>query len=690
MGKGPSGDGGRAWGWGGCAGAEAQGAGVRPLVTLPCEKWRFPGGGLGLKVGLTCLEAFMRLNLPSFRIPTLLVAGLVCTLDLSAATYRKRPYLLPSATPGRMSLVFQTNGSPGSLVVTYGSTPTALDATASSPVQTHSDYVYRVDLTNLAAGQRVYYRVAMDGAVDTGSFLAPQAVGTSDITFYAYGDTRDDITAQNGVAKALLADVNADPGRRGAFLLHSGDYVYDGTVESEWTSAFFNSTGGPEVKTMLGSLPLVGTIGNHEGTTTLLKKYFPYAFLPSSGFYYSYKQGPVHVLVVDSETVSYSQGSTQYAWLKNELATSTAPLKLVMFHSPAYSAGGGHADNFTAKSQLVPLFTQYGVKVVVGGDNHYYARVPVNGVQYLTSGGGGAPLYTPEASTPNLAKSASAYHFLRFQVLNNATLLRGTAITSGGVVLDTFDVPLSGQPSLQLTCPGNQAVSPGSTVNLTVSPSGGTPPYAIGWLRNGAAIPGATSSTYSFQAQLADHGAVYQATVTDTSVPPQSATCPGAQLSVTDSRDLVLNGTFEGGSTGWAGTTGAIGNWSSYGEPAFEGLKAAYLGGNGRTATETLYQTLTIPSTATQATLGFYLHIDTKETGTTAYDKLAVQVRNSSGSILKTLATYSNANAAPGYQWRTFDCSAFKGQTIRLHFHMTEDSILVTSFLVDQISLRVQ
>ena len=91
------------------------------------------------------------------------------------------------------------------------------------------------------------------------------------------------------------------------------------------------------------------------------------------------------------------------------------------------------------------------------------------------------------------------------------------------------------------------------------------------------------------------------------------------------------------------------------------------------------------------ATLSFYLHVDTSETtSTTAYDKLTVQVLNSSGTVLKTLATYSNLNAASGYTQRSFDLSAYIGQTVTLRFTGTEDSSLQTSFVLDDTSLTVQ
>lgn len=153
--------------------------------------------------------------------------------------------------------------------------------------------------------------------------------------------------------------------------------------------------------------------------------------------------------------------------------------------------------------------------------------------------------------------------------------------------------------------------------------------------------------------------------------------------------ELMVNGGFETGTTPWTGTTAAIGAWS--GQPAYEGTRCAWLGGNGKKTTETLYQQVAIPSAATSATLTFYLHIDTAETTTSrVYDKCVVTVKNSSGTTLKTLATYSNLNKAAGYQVRTFDLSAYKGQTVQVHFNMTEDSSMQTSFVVDQVSLQTK
>ena len=73
-----------------------------------------------------------------------------------------------------------------------------------------------------------------------------------------------------------------------------------------------------------------------------------------------------------------------------------------------------------------------------------------------------------------------------------------------------------------------------------------------------------------------------------------------------------------------------------------------------------------------------------------AYDKLTVQVRSSAGTVLATLATYSNLNKNAGYAQKTFDLSAFKGQTISVYLSGTEDTTLQTSFVVDDFALTVQ
>jgi hypothetical protein len=163
-------------------------------------------------------------------------------------------------------------------------------------------------------------------------------------------------------------------------------------------------------------------------------------------------------------------------------------------------------------------------------------------------------------------------------------------------------------------------------------------------------------------------------------------------VSNTVASQLLGNSGFENGSTNpapWTATSGVIDN--STGEAAHSGSWKAWLDGYGTTHTDTLSQTVTLPSTLSSASLTFWLHIDTAETTTTtAFDTLRVQVTNTSGMVLATLATYSNLNHNTGYTQKSFDVSAFKGQTIKILLTGTEDSSLQTSFVMDDFALTVQ
>lgn len=153
--------------------------------------------------------------------------------------------------------------------------------------------------------------------------------------------------------------------------------------------------------------------------------------------------------------------------------------------------------------------------------------------------------------------------------------------------------------------------------------------------------------------------------------------------------ERIVNGSFESGSTSWSSTSGVITSDSSY--AAKTGTWKAWLNGYGSAYKDTVYQTITIPTTATSATLTFWLRVDTSETTTSkAYDTLKVQVRNSSNTVLATLATYSNLDKGTGYVQRTFNLSSYKGQTIRVYFEGVEDSRVATSFLIDDVSVKTQ
>jgi subtilisin family serine protease len=152
------------------------------------------------------------------------------------------------------------------------------------------------------------------------------------------------------------------------------------------------------------------------------------------------------------------------------------------------------------------------------------------------------------------------------------------------------------------------------------------------------------------------------------------------------SGNLLGNPGFESGNTVWAATSGVI--TSSTGRPARSGSWKAWLTGYGSSHTDTLSQSVTIPSSATSANLSFWIRIDSAETTTsTAYDTLRVQVV--ADGVTSTLATYSNLNENTTYTQKSFNLSSYRGKTVTLRFTGTEDSSLQTSFVIDDTALSV-
>jgi serine protease len=151
---------------------------------------------------------------------------------------------------------------------------------------------------------------------------------------------------------------------------------------------------------------------------------------------------------------------------------------------------------------------------------------------------------------------------------------------------------------------------------------------------------------------------------------------------------LLGNTGFETGTASpWTMSAGVLNNSAS--EPAHAGSWDAWLDGYGSSHTDTVSQPVTITAGKTTATLSYYLHIDTAETSTTAYDHLYVRLYSGT-TLLKTLATYSNLNKNTGYTLHTNDVSAYIGQNVTVKFTGTEDTSLQTSFVLDDVTLNVQ
>jgi hypothetical protein len=133
----------------------------------------------------------------------------------------------------------------------------------------------------------------------------------------------------------------------------------------------------------------------------------------------------------------------------------------------------------------------------------------------------------------------------------------------------------------------------------------------------------------------------------------------------------LANGGFESGSSPWS-LSGA----SVTAARAHTGTSSLVLGGaNSSTASAT--QSIAVPSSGS---LTWWTYVSTQETGTTAYDKLAVKL----GSA--TVATLSNASTAGSWFSTSVPLAAYSGQTVALSFTATNGTKLPTTFWVDDVS----
>jgi zinc metalloprotease ZmpA len=244
--------------------------------------------------------------------------------------------------------------------------------------------------------------------------------------------------------------------------------------------------------------------------------------------------------------------------------------------------------------------------------------------------------------------------------------------------------PTNGQPTSP-TCNGTTVVGLGPQNAIKImynamlmKTSGGTyPRYRTLTLQ--AAINLFPGSCTEFNTVKAAWDAV--------SVPAQSGdpTCGGGGGGGGGGTNLLLNPGFESGAASWTATAGVINNTAGI---AHGGTFAAWLDGYGTTHTDSVFQQVAIPAASTTAQLCYFLRITTAETTTTTqFDKLQVQIRNTAGTVLTTLATFSNLNVA-GYHQVCHNVGAFAGQTVRPFFLGTEDSSLQTSFFVDDLTLQ--
>jgi hypothetical protein len=267
--------------------------------------------------------------------------------------------------------------------------------------------------------------------IPTATATAPAELRIAVIGDYGSGDSNA------GDVARLVSSWNPD------FILTLGDNNYpSGTAETidQNIGAFYHTYIAPytgQYGPGADRLRFFPTLGNHDWDTDRGQAYLDYFELPGNERYYDFTWGPVHVFAVSSdsrEPDGVSRRSVQAKWLKERLAGSDRPWKLVIFHQSPYSSGlQGSVD------WMRWPFQAWGASAVLSGHDHIYERLEVDGIPYFVNGLGGGEIYY---FTTVLEESQRRYSedYGAILITADETQIRFEFITRTGEVIDRYEI----------------------------------------------------------------------------------------------------------------------------------------------------------------------------------------------------------------------------------------------------------
>lgn len=246
------------------------------------------------------------------------------------------------------------------------------------------------------------------------SALAPQAFAdTGDLSFLVIGDWGERTPYQRPVAQAM-GRVGADIGN--AFVVSTGDNFYGAGVESttdpQWQRTFEDVYTAPALQR-----PWYVVLGNHDymgspGAEVEYTRISPRWRMPSrywsqtatladgseAAFFFIDTTPITHLLGLRDEVPQADLGARdQIMWLERELASCSAPWRIVVGHHPVYSSGA-HGGSRGMYEHVRPLLQRYGVQAYFNGHDHDLEHLEAEGVNYICSGSGSE--VRPVASAP--------------------------------------------------------------------------------------------------------------------------------------------------------------------------------------------------------------------------------------------------------------------------------------------------
>jgi Calcineurin-like phosphoesterase len=287
--------------------------------------------------------------------------------------------------------------------------------------------VEKTTFTGLKSG--VSYEYTIPGHEDLKGTFKTAPTRAEPFEFVVYGDTRTRHDVHRKVVAAILANSKPD------FVLQTGDLVADGNDPALWP-IFFDIE-----RELLRQTAFFPALGNHERNSANYYEYMQYSA------YYSFNWGNAHFSVLDSDMGNFGNSDAsrqafwkqQTDWLEQDLSKNQkAEYRFVSAHHPPMTAVASRQGDNPHMTALMPMFEKYHVTAAFFGHDHNYQHYLKNGVHYIITGGGGAPLYDVDKPPEGITiKVATTENFTRVRV--NGKLAHLDALLPDGSTLDSAE-----------------------------------------------------------------------------------------------------------------------------------------------------------------------------------------------------------------------------------------------------------
>lgn len=297
------------------------------------------------------------------------------------------------------------------------------------------------ELTNLQADTKYYWQLESADASVNYPFLGityefrtgPDPTLKKAFRFCVLGDTRPDIFGNTKHSHLLTQILKEEP----TFLMNVGDIVMGPGITGHWDRWFY------EVRECAqNGIPLEIGLGNHEwneyqflfGFEDKGVTYQHYMAYPEPENYYSFCYSNVAFISIDTNEGEIT--TEQQKWFNDTAQEANNDPNInwiiVFGHYPLYSEGGRSSR---VANGFEDAFKKYNVDMYLCGHIHHYARVEVDDITYVVSGGGGAELDTEINPThPGTQKSAITFQYCTIEISGNT--LNFNVTSHNGFLID--------------------------------------------------------------------------------------------------------------------------------------------------------------------------------------------------------------------------------------------------------------